>query len=269
MNSNSLFNSFLKGALGLTGIAMASLIPTPQKAIGAWGNIPTCPAEGNTNAMADICLATPEIYEIRFYELGFCTTSPLAGQDFSRATCEKAWESSAGEVVDLATFSFKGLSTGTTYRIPDGTYPHGYAIISNLQGIKGKVYFNSRTYYTNASGSASTDSNDHVKFTLDLSGLAQGDGCWDSPSTNTAGYGTTKAYLTDTNLVTATDQDECDAATRMIGSIQLASPVVITPSVKGYKLTWMIRDMGLWVNVDSGAPDSFGSGPFLPVFTVE
>ena len=50
MNSNSLFNSFLKGALGLTGIAMASLIPNPQKAIGAWGNIPTCPAEGNANA---------------------------------------------------------------------------------------------------------------------------------------------------------------------------------------------------------------------------
>ena len=130
MKSNSLFSSLLKGALGLTGIAMASLIPTPQKAIGAWGGIPTCPAAGNTDAMDDICLATPEIYELRFYELGFCTTSPLAGANFSRATCEKTWESSTGEVVDLATFASKGLSTGTTYKIPNGSYSHGYATVS-------------------------------------------------------------------------------------------------------------------------------------------
>ena len=70
MNSNSLFSSLLKGALGVAGIGIASLIPNPQKAIAAWGGHPTCPAEGNSNAMTAICLATPEIMEIKFYELG-------------------------------------------------------------------------------------------------------------------------------------------------------------------------------------------------------
>ena len=132
----------------MTGIATAALIPTPQKAIAAWGGTPTCPSEGNSSAMAATCVATPEVMEIKFYEFGFCTTSPLAGANFSRTTCEKAWESSAGEIVDLALLTFQGLSTGTTYRIPNGSYGHGYAIISNLMGLKGKVYFNSKTYYT-------------------------------------------------------------------------------------------------------------------------
>ncbi len=271
MNSNSLFSSLLKGALGLVGIGIASLIPNPQKAIAAWGGHPTCPAEGNSNAMTAVCLATPEIMEIKFYELGFCTSSSLAGNNFSRATCEKAWESSAGEIVDLATFASKGLSTGTTYKVPNGTYSHGYAVVSNLMGLKGRVYFNDKTYYTTSNSTASDNVNNFTKANFDLAGLAGGNGCWDSPSTTTAGYGTTKAYLTNDSLVTATDNNSCDAATRMVGDVQLATPITITSEVQSYGLTWQITDIGLWVTYpgNGNAPSEFGMGPFLPKFGIE
>ncbi len=274
MKSHFLFNSLVKAALGLTGIAIASLISSSQKATAEWGGNPTCPGEGNTNAMATAtCLATPEIMEIRFYELGFCTSAPLAGANFSRATCETAWESSGGEIVDLATLTFKGLSTGTTYKVPNGTYPHGYAIISTQMGLKAKVYFNNKTYHTQdiAQNTFSEDASNYDKNNFRLQGLAGNNDCQTSPSTATAGYGTTKAYLTNDALVTATNEATCDASTKMVGSIQLETPIIMNSQTRGYTLTWMVQDIGFWVNRNGNTanPGNFGNGTFLPIFTTK
>ena len=276
MKSKSLLNSLLTGVVSLAGIGLASLIPTPQKAIAAWGGTPTCPATGNTNPMSEDCLVTPEVMEIKFYELGFCTTtSPLAGKNFSRSNCEKVWESDIGQTVDLANFSYKGLAGSGTYKIPAGTYNHAYVIISNIQGLKGKSDFNGQTYFTTSDGNGASEGTDpdmssYAKYNLDISSLGNGEGCWDSPETTTSGYGTTKAYLADSNLVTATNRATCESATRFIGSIELETPVTITSTTKTYGLTWTIKDMGLWVEHENGIhPSAFGSGPFLPTFSIE
>ena len=65
------------------GLSILSLVKTdPVKA-------ETCPAEGSVAAAgiqsAD-CNVTPEVMEIKFYELGFCTGDPLSGADFNNST---------------------------------------------------------------------------------------------------------------------------------------------------------------------------------------
>ena len=127
------------------------------------------------------------------------------------------------------------------------------------------------TYYTTSNSTASDNVNNFTKANFDLAGLSGGNGCWDSSSVTTAGYGTTKAYLTNDSLVTATDNNSCDAATRMVGDVQLATPITITSEVQSYGLTWQITDIGLWVIYpgNGDAPSEFGMGPFLPKFNVE
>ena len=276
MTSKPPFNFLLTSAVSAMAISLSSLIYTPEKANAAWGSIPTCPATGNTEAMSSDCMVTPEVMEIKFYELGFCKTSdPLAGVNFDRTNCEKVWESNNGQTADLASFSYKGLAGSGTYKISAGTYQYAYVIIGNVMGLKGKSDFNSETYFTTADGNGSSTAADatmssYAKYDLDMAILNGGSGCWDSPATTTTGYGTTKAYLANINLETARNMSECDSATRFIGSIQLETPVTITSTTKTYGLTWSIEDKGIWVIKGSGIhPSDFGGGPFLPTFTFE
>ena len=106
------------------------------------------------------------------------------------------------------------------------------------------------------------------KFNLDISQLEGGEGCWDY-SSNTD-YGTVKAVLANSSLVTATNNTECLNANRMIGSINLNNPLNMTSNVKGYRLSWIIRKMGL-KSIDvvgSNDPGGWGGGPFIPSFTL-
>tara|TARA_B100000575_G_C23033704_1_gene595063 strand:- start:183 stop:1013 length:831 start_codon:yes stop_codon:yes gene_type:complete len=276
MTSKPLFNFLLTSAVSAAAISFGSLIYTPEKANAAWGSIPTCPSAGNTDPHSSDCLVTPEVMEIKFYELGFCKTSdPLAGANFDRTNCEKVWESDTGATADLADFSYKGLAGSGTYKISTGTYQYAYVIIDNVLVLKGKSDFNGETYFSTSDGNfASTaddaDMSSYAKYNMDVANFSGGSGCWDSPATTTTGYGTTKAYLANTNLVTASNTSECNSATRFIGSIQLETPVTVTSTTKTYGLTWSIEDKGLWVEYDGSIHPSFvGSGPFLPIFTFE
>ena len=273
MFSKSFFRFFLKTCIGFTGLGIAtSFLPiSTNSARAALGSIPDCPNEGSAaaaGAMSQDCYQTPEVMEVKFYELGFCTTSdPLAGSDFSRTNCEKAWDSSSGVTLDLASFTYQGLTSGLTYKVPNQTYEYAYVVVGTTWGIKGKAFFNGGTYYTQADGYGGTNSDLYDKADLTAESLMGGSGCWDfSESTD---YGPVKAYLTDADLNTATNTSTCSSSTRLVGSIDLDTPLVMTSDVKKYRLTWIIRKMGMFVDWDSGIhPSGFGTGPFVPEFTL-
>ena len=135
-------------------------------------------------------------------------------------------------------------------------------------GLKGKVYFNNDTYFTDSSGNVTTVDANYSKFSMKVNSLDGGGGCYEYSSSTD--YGAVKARLTNTSLVSATNTSTCNAATRMVGSIDLNTPLVMTDDVKAYQLTWIIKDMGL-LSVDNGgsnAPVGWGGGPFVPVFTL-
>ena len=69
--------------------------------------------------------------------------------------------------------------------------------------------------------------------------------------------------------MSATNTSTCNAATRMVGSIDLNTPLVVTDNIKAYQLTWIIKDMGLMsVDGGGGSPGGWGGGPFVPIFTL-
>ena len=151
-----------------------------------------------------------------------------------------------------------------------------HAIMSSTQ-FKGKEIFqeipNSLVMAADGNGSSTASDasmTNYATYDLDIGELANGSGCWDSPATTTSGYGTTKAYLTNNNLITASNNSECNSATRFVGSIQLENTVTVTSTTKTYGLTWDIRNLGLWIVHGGGIhPGGFGMGPFLPVFSFE
>ena len=83
-------------------------------------------------------------------------------------------------------------------------------------------------------------------------------------------YGPVEARLANTSLVSATDNASCSAATRMVGSVDLNTPLVMTDDVKAYQLTWIIRNMGIEStdNGGSNTPLTWKGGPFVPNFTL-
>ena len=53
------------------------------------------------SAEADPCFFTPEMLKITFYEIGFCTSDPLATSTFDSSSCFKSWSNPSGFETDL------------------------------------------------------------------------------------------------------------------------------------------------------------------------
>ena len=92
--------------------------------------------------------------------------------------------------------------------------------------------------------------------------------CFDFEASTTGG--TVTAVLTNSSLVTATDQTTCNNATRVVGSVALTTSVKMDDSVKGYKLNWQITDMGIGLTHggNPSLPTDWRGGPFTPIFTL-
>ena len=253
--------------------SIALILPTfslsAQPAKAGLDSKPDCPDTGNTDSMSSDCYATPAVMEVPFYELGFCISDPLENYSFSRANCSKAWSSTSPQTIDLAKFNYTGLTSGLTHEIPYRTYTHAYVIIGNTWGMKGEAYFNSKTYYSDADGQVTENLSNYSKFDnkiTDMEGTEGTGSCYDYAETTD--YGPIKAVLTDSNLLTATGSSSCNSSVRMVGSIDLDTDLIMNKSVKSYNLTWIVRNMGLYVNWSSGgnSPTEFWSGPFVPNF---
>jgi len=108
---------------------------------------------------------------------------------------------------------------------------------------------------------------EYDKFELFINALS--DGAFQNYAANTD-YGPVKARLANNSLTSATDNASCNAATRMVGSVDLNTPLIMTDDVKAYQLTWIIKDMGIEStdNGASNAPLMWKGGPFVPNFTL-
>ena len=263
MSFKSLLKITKKIVFTSIGISVLSLIKAdPAKALV------TCPAKGSDAAngtQQSTCNTTPKVMEIKFYELGFCTGDPLSSTDFDNSTCEKAWDALSGETADLATFNYKGLTSGLTYKVPSKQYNYAYVVFDPTWILKGEVYFNGTTYYTDENGSVTTTLTEYDKFPLRIVDI--GGNC--STYNTLTDYGQVRARLADTSLMSATSVSECNNSKRMVGSVALNTPLVVTDDVKAYQLTWIIRDMGIEATHGGNQPYMWKGGPFVPNFTLD
>ena len=114
-----------------------------------------------------------------------------------------------------------------------------------------------------------TTESDYGEWTDDIRNMVGQEStgaCFDFEASTTGG--TVSAVLTNSSLVTATDQTTCNNASRVVGSVALTSSVTMDDSVKGYKLNWQITNMGIGLSNSGGTPYDWRGGPFTPIFTL-
>ena len=243
-------------------------------------SITACAESGTVSTMnseANPCFLTPEKLVVTFYEVGFCTSDPLFSGVFDNSTCSTSWENLGGATVDIGLKTFKQME-GTTFRIPNATYPYTYAIMNNGWTYKAKYKVNggldgnpatpeNDTFYTASDGSVTTDSSNYSDWVDNISAMTgeeNTDLCYDYQASTA--FGTVKAILANSSNVRANNQSECDNSTKVIGSIGLNTPIIMDDSVKSYRLTWQITNMGVGTSHFGGMPSGWRGGPFAPKF---
>tara|TARA_A100001388_G_scaffold264035_1_gene234952 strand:+ start:442 stop:1263 length:822 start_codon:yes stop_codon:yes gene_type:complete len=225
------------------------------------------------SAEADPCYFTPEMLKITFYEVGFCTSDPLASNTFDSSSCFRSWSNPSGFETDLGLKKFENMD-GTVYRIADGTYTHAYVIMNPTWVYKASYSFNNGTTWYTKTGpqggdERTTNISEYGTWTKRITcqtGEEGGNNCADYRNTTT--YGPVKSLLTDSNFNTCRSEKECATSTRLVGALSMNNNLVVDPSVRGYKLKWIITNMGIGVYHNGGLPGGFTAGPFVPDFTL-
>ena len=276
-------NTTLKASASFGFCILASFISSNEKV-----NANTCESlfGDNPSSINDSCYITPSTYKIKVYEMGLCTSDPLAGTSIdsnddvvtdntiSESSCTPTFQSSTGSLVDLGGNATQTL-TGTNFRPPTGTYPHAYIKIENTFGLKGTYQINRNTFYTSSDGSPVAEAL-HSEFDEDLMDFSNGKTCSGSPELagaevfTTGVTGTMKAVLAQVsggNLGTYTADSSCGSSTHLFGSFQPTTPVVVSDQTKGMEVNFSITGRGMTIFPDgSGGMSGFGGGPFSPSF---
>ena len=93
--------------------------------------------EDRVSPLDGYCYHTPQTMEVKIYEFGLCTgaASPLSRS----SNCSTLFSAADGKVVNLSVGSSLPLSDGIT--LDEGTYTHGYLLVSNLFKIKSVIEF--------------------------------------------------------------------------------------------------------------------------------
>ena len=244
-----------------------------------------CASSGN---LTERCYITPATYKITVYEMGLCTSDPLAGtyinasdevvtdNTIDESTCTPSFKNDNGFEVDLAGGASQAL-TGTNFRPPVGTYPSAYIKIKNQFGLKGTHTLGGTPYYSKDDGVATTNSGLYDSWNENLMDFGNGPTCNGTSSSRemagsevftTGATGTMKAVLATVNSGTyvGTTQANCANSTRMYGVFAPTVPVVITDDTQGLEVTFTITNRGMTIIPNSNVPAAFSSGPFSPSF---
>ena len=280
-----LSNTTLKASAGFGFCLLASIISSNEK---VYANTCETLFGDNPSMITSNCYITPSTYKIRVYEMGLCTSDPLAGtytddnddivtdNSISESSCTATFQSSTGSLVNLGGNATATL-TGTNIRPPAGTYQHAYVKIKNTFGLKGTYQINSEKYYTSSDGSPVVDEGLHSEFDEDLLDFSNGKTCSSDPelagsevfTSNVTG--TMKAVLAQVsggNLGTYTADSSCGSSTHLFGSFEPTSPVVISNQTQGLEVNFSITGRGMQVFPGpTGGMGGFGGGPFSPSFS--
>lgn len=237
--------------------------------------------EENPSSFETDCYVTPATYKIRIYEMGLCTSDPLAGintddegvissNSIDESSCSPTFKSSSGLLIDLAGFAEQNL-VGENISPPPGSYSSGYIKIKNTFGLKGSYTINNQTYYSQSDGSVG-DVGSYSEFTDTLNDFESlGSSCsdpimygWEVFTTGVTG--TTKgslAIVNGGNLGTYSGAlaSECGSTDHLFVSFSPTSPILINENTKGLQVNFIIKDSGLVVG-DGGDSSTEGISNF-------
>ena len=290
----SIIKNFSRISAGLGFYFFASLLGSPNHA--AANGCPTNPSLADfTNGSS--CFLTPDVYKVTFYEMGLCTSDPLASTTFQdngnyasdyvidESSCSASFINENGVTLDLASGGSQTLSGGTNLKPPTGSYGHAYVKIKNVFGLKGSYTVAGTPYYSKSviqngvfNGVSDTDEANYSEWEEKIVDFDKGSACEPvesnrlmavSETFNTGVTGTLKALLASVSggSYSGTTQANCGDSTRIFGVFSPTSPVVISEQTKGLEVSFTITERGISVFPGNNPYIvEFGSGPFTPKF---
>ena len=271
-----------------------------------------CPEPGSNNAnltyiggtLQGQCLHTPDQYILTIYEMGLCTSNPVAASNFNKSSCVETMVSTAGREVDLA----PGSASSKTAALPaapsrpaNNSYTHAYILLGNNFKMKGSYELSDGTTYFSkeeedewgkygAANKTITSAQEHTDL-VDNMYFGEEENGWDgvmSATTMPGGGSVSALLLKECSGDTCTGDDGLAATQgqvkRLLGVFETNSgaPVVITDATEGVEVELVVKSdpsnpsasgggyliMG-WDNGDGNGFDlrGFGSAPFKPKFT--
>ena len=239
---------------------------------------PVCPTNPNSlAAVGGFCVLTPEQYGVKIYEMGLCTSNPLANNNFSKASCFTSLSNSSPATTDMAGGkTFNLTSQNPVEGRPDsGAYTHAYIIISPEFELKFTYKLNNIDYYSNGVNSSASNPVNNVSttgpskpFVETLNDFGDDEEGFSASAQATVSGGSITALLTDSNLNTSTAAAETQ---RLIGVFAPDNPIRISEDTSGLEVKFIVTNQGGGLEacqtqfVDQVC--NYGSGPFSAKFT--
>ena len=232
---------------------------------------------------ATACRFTPQTYKASVYEMGLCSVNPMAGASLDKSTCTTvftATDQTNGSEHDFALGD--AVLAGVSTRPDNGTYQFPYIILSNVFTIKAQFTKadNTTFYVHNDGGGGSCGTADTTspaqECTSTLNQFAQNNVCDGEYLDAPVSIGTINGYLMQNSTLDKRDgvgetaSNVCSNVDRLVGVINMNTPIVISPATISFKFIFNVTGYGaqMFTNTAPGNNPNGGggSGPFSGFF---
>ena len=232
---------------------------------------------------ATACRFTPQTYKASVYEMGLCSVNPMAGASLDKSTCTTvftATDQTNGSEHDFALGD--AVLAGVSTRPANGTYKFPYIILSNVFTIKAQFTKadNTTFYVHNDGGGGSCGTADTTspaqECTSTLNQFAQNNVCDGEYLDAPVSIGTINGYLMQNSTLDKRDgagetaSNVCSNVDRLVGVINMDTPIVISPVTISFKFIFNVTGYGaqMFTNTAPGNNPNGGggSGPFSGFF---
>ena len=232
---------------------------------------------------ATACRFTPQTYKASVYEMGLCSVNPMAGASLDKSTCTTvftATDQTNGSEHDFALGD--AVLAGVSTRPANGTYKFPYIILSNVFTIKAQFTKadNTTFYVHNDGGGGSCGTADTTspaqECTSTLNQFAQNNVCDGEYLDAPVSIGTINGYLMQNSPLDKRDgagetaSNVCSNVDRLVGVINMDTPIVISPATISFKFIFNVTGYGaqMFTNTAPGNNPNGGGGrgPFSGFF---
>ena len=232
---------------------------------------------------ATACRFTPQTYKASVYEMGLCSVNPMAGASLDKSTCTTVF--TATDQINGSEHDFAlgdAVLAGVSTRPANGTYKFPYIILSNVFTIKAQFTKadNTTFYVHNDGGGGSCGTADTTspaqECTSTLNQFAQNNVCDGEYLDAPVSIGTINGYLMQNSTLDKRDgagetaSNVCSNVDRLVGVINMDTPIVISPATISFKFIFNVTGYGaqMFTNTAPGNNPNGGggSGPFSGFF---
>ena len=261
-------SSFLSSLLGIVAsVSLYKVLETSSSYAQANPPPPACNPTTDLTVPYSLCTTAARNYQVRFYQIGMCTSNPLLNAAPDTSSCFIIYNNAAGQVVDIGTdnpLPVQLVSLPSNQRPENIEYPYIFIIWGNTVGIRGQATVSNGTYYTSSTsynnpnylsqGNLATVNSANYAIYSDTLNFLSNDGINAICTDPNNGVGGRISVLTSSNQPITPAGNTCPGAARIAVSARsadiLGSSLRITSNVKGIRFKFSAPEaIGLYANL--------------------